>query len=550
MSALEEFQQQGYLAPVSVMSHKQACQWIKRLKDCPRPVEWSKSRAVHYPAYFELAQQPQIVNNVKQLLGENIILWGASLVSRPPGQNHPWHSDVETAYGDGKTVSVWIALSNVNDKSGLQLLSTSHLFGTSVQELRYLHSVERSDTSSSQILDWARSYSSNSKICQPGLKVGDAVYFDGRIWHSSVNHTRSATRLAVLLQYAMPDVPIRICESAYISPYISINGQKPPCILISGRDDSGVNKLVPNKVMDYEMKRSRRKPFMSTDIKHMDLPLKENPETGRQAYQLSGGITPSVDRMNYHMSVLSPGITPHEPHSHLEEELLIMLSGEADLLMVPENITHKQQRYRLKAGYLVFYPAFFTHTIHNTGSEPATYLMFKWRASLPSRMDSQATVYQFDHQDLSVENKHNKAWDSRAIFTFPTRHLKKLHCHVSLLQPGAGYKPHRDRYDVAIVLLKGEIETLGKKLEPFTAVYYSAGELHGMKNTGNTPAYYLVFEFHPGPAWNRWLNNGLQLRRILKSPVKQIPRNLGVFTALKANSISKIWKRLPISIFK
>jgi uncharacterized cupin superfamily protein len=386
-----------------------------------------------------------------------------------------------------------------------------------------------------------------SEICQPDLQVGDAIFFDGRVWHSSVNHTRSATRIAALLQYATPDVPIRICESAYISPYLRTGNSKPPCILISGRGDSGINNLVSNQATDYEMKRTKRKTFMSTVAKHMDLPLKGNPETGRESYQLSGGITPSVDRMNYHMSVLSPGITPHEPHSHLEEELLIMLSGEADLVMVPENITGNQVRHRLKAGSLVYYPAFFTHTIHNTGSAPATYLMFKWRASVPSRMQSQASVYQFDHPDLSVDNRHNKAWESREVLTFPTRHLKKLHSHVSLLQPGAGYKPHRDRYDVAILLLNGEVETLGKKLEPFAAVYYSAGELHGMKNTGNTHAYYLVFEFHPGPAWNRWLSNGLQVRRILRSPVKQIPRNLGIFTALKANSVRKIWERLSIS---
>jgi uncharacterized RmlC-like cupin family protein len=287
--------------------------------------------------------------------------------------------------------------------------------------------------------------------------------------------------------------------------------------------------------------------FMSTVTRHIDLPLEENPETGRQSYQLSGGITPTVDRMNFHMSVLSSGITPHEPHSHLDEELLIMLSGEADLVMVPENITGEQVRHKLKAGSLVYYPAFYTHTIQNTSAEPATYLMFKWRASMPSRQESTASVYQFDLPDLSVENRHSKPWDGRSIFSFPTRHLKKLHCHVSLLQPDAGYKAHRDSYDVAILLLKGEIETIGKKLEPFAAVYYSAGEMHGLKNTGDTPAYYIVFEFHPGPARNRWLRNVLQVRRILKSPMKQILRNLGVFTVLRFDAARRLWKRLSIS---
>ena len=543
MSALHEFQRQGYLAPVPVVGRWQARQWLRRLQGCARPPEGSKSRAVHYPVYAELARQPRVVDTVRSLLGDDVILWGASLVRRGPGQDHPWHSDVETAYADDGTVSVWIALSNVNEKSGLQLVSGSHLFGASVQELRYLHSVERSATSNSQILEWARAYNPNSEIQQPALRVGDAVFFDGRAWHSSINHTRSATRVALLLQYATPEVPIRACESAYLAPYARIDTPSPRCILISGRDRSGVNTLLPGEATGAEMTNRKQKAFLATEVKHVDLPLTENTERGWQPHQLSGGVTPTVDRMNFHISILSPGVMPHEPHSHLDEELLIMLSGQADLVMVPEQITGKQVRHRLEAGSLVFYPAFYTHSIHNAGSEPATYLMFKWRASVPSRAQSQAAVFHYDVPALRVENRHAKPWESAKIFSFPTRHLKTLHCHASLLQPGAGYDAHRDRYDVAILLLKGTVETLGRPVEPFSVIYYAAGELHGLRNIGDTPAYYLVFEFHPGPAGGRWLRSGMQLRRILRAPLKQIPRNLGVFTALRSGAVRKVFRR-------
>ena len=542
MNALSEFQRQGYLAPVPVIGPWQARRWRRSLQGCARPQEGSKSRAVHYPVYARLARQPRIVDTVSSLLGENVILWGASLVRRGPGQDHPWHSDVETAYADGPTVSVWIALSNVNEKSGLQLVSGSHRFGASVQELRYLHSVERSDTSYSQILEWAHHFDPNSEIQQPRLRVGDAVFFDGRIWHGSINHTRSGTRVALLLQYASPEVPIRACESAYLAPYVRIDTPPPRCLLIRGRDHSGVNTLVHDEAADVPMKPGKRKTFMSTVVRHLDLPLKENRERGWQPHQLSGGVTPTVDRMNFHISILSPGMMPHEPHSHLDEELLIMLSGEADLVMVPEHITGEQVRHRLEAGSLVFYPAFYTHSIHNTGTGPCTYLMFKWRAGMPSRAQSQAGVFRYDVPALSEDNRHTKPWESAKIFTFPTRHLKTLHCHASLLQPGAGYEPHRDRYDVAIVLLKGTVETLGRTVQPFSVIYYAAGELHGMRNVGDTPAYYLVFEFHPGPAGGRWLRNGLQVRRILRGPLREIPRNLGVFAALRSGAVQRLFR--------
>jgi quercetin dioxygenase-like cupin family protein len=547
MSAVEDFRRLGYLAPVPLFSTAQAAELLKRLRNYPDPPDWRKSLAVHYSAYAELARHPAIVTVLKQLLGEDIILWGASLVRKAPAGDHPWHSDVETAYGGGKTVSVWIALQGVSSKSGLQLVSTSHHFGVSVQELQFSNDVERASLSSEQVLSWAQHYNPRSEIHQPRLHPGDAVFFDGRTWHGSLNHQRVATRTALLLQYATPDEPIRICEAANVSPYLYTDRPGPPCMLISGRDASGVNTLIPGPTSDTKMKPSRRKTFLSTVVKHMDLPLKENPDTGWESYPLSRGITPSVDRMSFHMSVLSPGVTPHDPHSHADEELLIMLDGEADLVMVPENITGKQEHYRLAAGSLVYYPAFYTHTIHNTGSKPITYLMFRWGAPLPSGFESQAATYQFDYPDLSLDNQHEQPFEIRKVFDFPTRHLKKLHCHVSLLQPGASYKAHRDRHDVAILLLKGVVETLDQTVEPFGVVYYSAGEMHGMKNVGDTPAYYLVFEFHAGPSRSKWLRTGLQVRRILKSPLQQIPRNLGVFMALNFGVAMKIWKRHPTS---
>ena len=81
----------------------------------------------------------------------------------------------------------------------------------------------------------------------------------------------------------------------------------------------------------------------------------------------------------------------------------------------------------------------------------------------------------------------------------PTTFLGKLHAHVTTLQPGAGYEPHVDAYDVAILTLSGTVETLGDRVGPDTVIYYAAGEAHGMRNVGSGVARYLVFEFHaPG----------------------------------------------------
>lgn len=536
MSTIEHFNERGYAGPVKVFSPEQSHEICTRLEAFPEPPGWFKSSAAHYPLFRELACHPVITSILGDLLGNNIMLWGASLVTAPPGHTHPWHSDIETAYANGKTVSVWLALRNVNRKSMLQFISGSHCFGTSVQELQFLNNLDRSGQGKDDILTWAKQHNPKSDLQQPAIEDGEAFFFDGRIWHGSHNENRSGTRVALLLQYAVPEVPIRIWESVN-APFQHVNKPYPPCIMICGHDDYAVNDITSYPLADSEMKRTIKREsrkFLSTMLKQIELPLQENVHSGWQPYPIDRGMTPSMEDMGFHISVLSAGVIPHTPHSHAEEELLIMLSGEADLVMVPENITGGEQRYRLRAGSLVYYPAFYRHTIHNTGSDPITYLMFKWRAALPSGFESPAAVFNYNLDELNDVNNRQAAFQTSEIFRFPTRHLRELQCHVSLLQPGACYRAHRDNYDVAILLLKGSVETLGKIISQFGVIYYSAGELHGMKNVGTTPACYLVFEFHPGPAQKRWLRVALQLRRILKSPLRQLPRNLGIFLAHKA----------------
>ena len=44
--------------------------------------------------------------------------------------------------------------------------------------------------------------------------------------------------------------------------------------------------------------------------------------------------------------------------------------------------------------------------------------------------------------------------------------------------PGAGYDPHVDANDMVIIVLEGEIETLGERVAPHGVVIYPTGEPH------------------------------------------------------------------------
>jgi hypothetical protein len=82
------------------------------------------------------------------------------------------------------------------------------------------------------------------------------------------------------------------------------------------------------------------------------------------------------------------------------------------------------------------------------------------------------------------------------LFEGSTQYLRKLHSHVTVLEPGGGYEPHVDAYDVAIVVLEGALETIGGHAAPHDVIFYRAGEAHGMRNVGDGAARYVVFELH------------------------------------------------------
>jgi len=234
--------------------------------------------------------------------------------------------------------------------------------------------------------------------------------------------------------------------------------------------------------------------MITTEVKAIRLADADLAGEKWRPYPLFSGHTRAHDDMACHYSLLSPGHSPHPPHAHVEEEILIILKGEADILIADGPQPEGARAERLRPGSFVYYPAYQHHTIRNSPEQPVAYLMFKWRTA--SRTPSQVLGTTFYHFDGGSPSGDAGGFAPRLLFEGPTAHLGKLHAHITELHPGAGYPPHADAYDVAIVVLSGQVETLGQRVEPFSAIYYSAGEMHGMKNVGDTVARYLVFEFH------------------------------------------------------
>jgi mannose-6-phosphate isomerase-like protein (cupin superfamily) len=236
------------------------------------------------------------------------------------------------------------------------------------------------------------------------------------------------------------------------------------------------------------------KPTITTFARTVELPLAEDPVKRWRPFHQFRGPTNTLAGMSCHISVLSAGHSPHRPHIHGEEELLIVLDGAMEIELADDPGGANSRRCPMKPGMFSYYPATQHHTIHNTSAQPATYLMFKW-LSAASGGETPLPASIFEHGQLVVPDKP-VPMATKLLFQQATDQLPKLHAHLTTLQPGAGYEAHADPYDVAIILFSGEVETVGERVKPLGVIYYSAGELHGMRNVGTVPATYLVFEFH------------------------------------------------------
>lgn len=80
--------------------------------------------------------------------------------------------------------------------------------------------------------------------------------------------------------------------------------------------------------------------------------------------------TPALGDFECHITTLNPGESPHPPHHHPEEELMVIKEGTLEALQGDKtNI--------VTSGGIIFEASNELHGLRNVGTSPATYYVFK-----------------------------------------------------------------------------------------------------------------------------------------------------------------------------
>ena len=83
--------------------------------------------------------------------------------------------------------------------------------------------------------------------------------------------------------------------------------------------------------------------------------------------------TATLDELEYHTTMLKPGGSPHPPHTHKNEELIIVKDGAVEAYVNGE-------WKPAPTGSLIFFASMVPHTVRNTGTVPARYHVVNWAA--------------------------------------------------------------------------------------------------------------------------------------------------------------------------
>ena len=189
---------------------------------------------------YDLSTESQILNDVADLLGPNILFWMAETIWREPGHDghivkstgQIWHIDVINAWIKGVHVSV--AVTDMTLRNGcLQVIPGTHQYDADLCALAEAGECDLTNAMSMlRLADRMHPENAPHKVVSIEMKAGQYCFTRGGIWHGVSRNNDSRTRLGLVARFAKPDVAIK-----------DFGGNPIPCILVRGEDSHQLNLL-------------------------------------------------------------------------------------------------------------------------------------------------------------------------------------------------------------------------------------------------------------------------------------------------------------------
>jgi (S)-ureidoglycine aminohydrolase len=105
-------------------------------------------------------------------------------------------------------------------------------------------------------------------------------------------------------------------------------------------------------------------------IDREDIPFKPHAKGGIRRY--FERPTAMFERLEMHVTTLNEGLKSHEPHTHKADEIILLMSGDAEMQIDNDHIG-------ATPGSLAFLNSMIPHALTNTGLGPCEYFAIQWQ---------------------------------------------------------------------------------------------------------------------------------------------------------------------------
>ena len=82
--------------------------------------------------------------------------------------------------------------------------------------------------------------------------------------------------------------------------------------------------------------------------------------------------TSQLEKLEMHTTALDAGFDSHAPHTHREEEIILLLKGNVEMFIAGT-------LYKASPGDIIFLSSGVLHALKNTGGDQCEYFAFQWR---------------------------------------------------------------------------------------------------------------------------------------------------------------------------
>ncbi len=207
---IDDFNRQGYLKPFRVYSDAE----ISAIREeFDGMIDKVTARGDHNYSIisahlksgmvYDIINEPRIVAYISDLLGEDVVGWGAHFFCKLPGDGKVvnWHQDASFwPLSPSKTVTAWLAIDDADTGNAcMRFVAGSHHYG----HLTYRMSEEAENNVLNQTVENIGTYGTEVDIA---LKAGEISLHSDLLLHGSGLNTSDRRRCGLTLRYCAASV--------------------------------------------------------------------------------------------------------------------------------------------------------------------------------------------------------------------------------------------------------------------------------------------------------------------------------------------------------